>query len=89
MLYQFVAVAEQVTKFTLFTFRYVTRLEQTSPKLLKNPCTVFLIRLMTWHIFEMSGVHNPDFHIGAFKILVDRFPVNTGAFQRHTGNTVE
>lgn len=88
MLYQLVAVTGQVTKFALFTFRYVTRFQQTCQKQLTDPCAVFLIRLMTGHIFDMPGVHYPDFHNGISKNLVDRFPVNTGAFYSHMGDTI-
>ena len=35
---------------------------------------------MTGHIFDMVGVHNPDFHTETFKNLIGRFPVNTGTF---------
>lgn len=80
MLYQLVAVTGQVTKFMLFAFQYVTWFQQTCQKLLTDPCAVSLIRLMTGHIFDMVGVHNPDFHTETFKNLIGRFPVNTGTF---------
>ena len=88
MLNKLVAIAGKIAQLTLLLRWNVTRFEKTGKQELAYPLAVHLVRLVTRHILDVTGINNPDILNGSFKYLVHWFPVNTGTLHCHMGNAV-